>query len=218
MFTSLVCLCRGLLSPLHNSASLQNRRQYGYSRPGWETGRMCFQAVWPVYIIVGTGIMVAPAVPAQAQSKTKAHTKPLAKPATATKAKKRTKMTGPSEDHLYSIAIKPEGLICEDSPGFAEAKVHFEQGCQKQAQNQLEDAVASYRLAYEKCPDMYEAHYNTGLCLEAKGLDAEAVRSFDKAAQLNRTYKPIFQHLARLYERLGDKMQAQTNRAIYNQL
>lgn len=127
-------------------------------------------------------------------------------------------MTVTSEDPLYLHPLQPEALMNEDAPGFAEAKKHFSSGYEQQSRKQLNEAIASYKQATDGCPQMYEAFYNAGLCWEEQGQIEQALRAFEKAASINRTYKPIFKHLANLYTRLGDKMKAESNLAIFNQL
>lgn len=61
----------------------------------------------------------------------------------------------------------------------------FRQGLDFAAQENYEQAVASYDRVLERRSDFYEAWYERGLALEASGYYTEAIASFDRALSLH---------------------------------
>jgi len=59
-----------------------------------------------------------------------------------------------------------------------------ERGEKLRGNGKLDDALALYRLALEKSPDLYEAHLGMGAALDLKGEYAEAREHFTKAIEV----------------------------------
>jgi tetratricopeptide (TPR) repeat protein len=114
--------------------------------------------------------------------------------------------------------IQPQALIGESNPGFSEAKEYFVEAYNYHQLKQFSKALELYRQASVACPKMYESHYNSGLCYEQLGKLNDAVAEFEEAAARNPLYRLVFLHLVELYEKLGDKQRADTNRAAYSML
>jgi len=114
--------------------------------------------------------------------------------------------------------IQPLALIGENNPGFPQAHKHFCEAYSSHELKQFSKALELYGKASAACPKMYESHYNSGLCYEQLGKLQDAVSAFEEAAARNPLFRPVFLHLADLYDKLGDKQRADTNRAAYSML
>jgi len=59
-------------------------------------------------------------------------------------------------------------------------------------EGRLDEAIASYRAAWELKPDYAEAHYNAGNAYARKGRPAEALAQFEQALALQPDYPEVF--------------------------
>jgi len=101
-------------------------------------------------------------------------------------------------------------------PEFDKAKDTFERGFQCQIKGDYKQAIELYKDVAILCSNRYESYYNMALCYKKLQQVNDAIEHFEKAASLNRFYKPIFLHLARLYSDKGDQVRSTTNWTIFN--
>jgi tetratricopeptide (TPR) repeat protein len=83
---------------------------------------------------------------------------------------------------LTSSAQEVQSSTPAASP--AEPKELVEQGRKLNAEGKHDEALALYRQALEKSPDLYEAHLATGITLDLKGQYEEARRHLAKAIEV----------------------------------
>jgi tetratricopeptide (TPR) repeat protein len=79
----------------------------------------------------------------------------------------------------------------------------FIKGYQAQKDGKLTVAIASYQGAIASNPDIYEAFWNLGLCLEKQKQYPEAKQAFDTALKIDWTNPLIYKHLAFISFQLG---------------
>jgi tetratricopeptide (TPR) repeat protein len=77
-----------------------------------------------------------------------------------------------------------------------EAREHFIKGYQAQKAADYKTAVSHYQSAISSNPDMYEAFWNLGLCLEWQGQYPEAQEAFATALKIDWSNPLIYKHLA----------------------
>jgi len=114
--------------------------------------------------------------------------------------------------------IKTIALTNAQEPGFDKAKALFERACDYQGKEDYSHAIDLYTNTTLVCSELYEPYYNMALCYEKLNNKNEAIKCYEKAASLNRFYKPIFFNLGKLYSEQGNEPKAATNWAIYNQM
>ena len=85
---------------------------------------------------------------------------------------------------------------------------HSNLGNALQAQEKLEEAVASYRRALELKPDYVVAHYNLGTTFKAQGKLEEAIDSFRRALELNPDYAVAYYNLGNAFKDQGKPEEA----------
>jgi tetratricopeptide (TPR) repeat protein len=79
----------------------------------------------------------------------------------------------------------------------------FIKGYQAQKSGKLAVAIANHQGAVAACPDIYEAFWNMGVCLEQQKQYQEAKQAFDTALKIDWTNPLIYKHLAFLSFHLG---------------
>lgn len=77
-----------------------------------------------------------------------------------------------------------------------EAREHFIKGYQAQRGADYKTAISHYQSAISSNPDMYEAFWNLGLCLEWQGQYPEAQEAFSTALKIDWSNPLIYKHLA----------------------
>jgi tetratricopeptide (TPR) repeat protein len=79
----------------------------------------------------------------------------------------------------------------------------FIKGYQAQKSRKFDVAIANYQGAIAANPDIYEAFWNLGLCLEQQKQYQEAKQAFDTALKIDWTNPLIYKHLAFISFHLG---------------
>src|SRR5260370_38399179 len=87
------------------------------------------------------------------------------------------------------VAILSSALLIGDSIAIAQdaqgdSKAIVQQARRLIGEGKHDDAIALYREALMRSPDLYDAHYGLGIALDLKGAYADARQSFVKAIQL----------------------------------
>ena len=122
------------------------------------------------------------------------------------------------EETISGQPINPVALVDIKHPDFGEAKVLFERAFKCQTQEDFNGAINLYSNAMLMCPEIYEPYYNMALCYKKLHNKSDAIKYFEKAALLNRFYKPIFFNLGKLYSEQSNEAKAAANWAIYDQM
>jgi len=84
-----------------------------------------------------------------------------------------------------------------------EGRELFIKGYQAQKSGNLQTAVSNYQGAISSNPDMYEAFWNLGLCLEKQNHYPEAKEAFETALKIDWSNPLIYKHLAFICFQLG---------------
>jgi tetratricopeptide (TPR) repeat protein len=84
-----------------------------------------------------------------------------------------------------------------------EGRELFIKGYQAQKSGNFKLAVSDYQGAISSNPDMYEAFWNLGLCLEKQNQFPEAKEAFETALKIDWSNPLIYKHLAFLCFQLG---------------
>ena len=90
-----------------------------------------------------------------------------------------------------------------------EGRELFIKGFQAQKSGKLALAIANYQGAIASNPDIYEAFWNLGLCLERQRQYPEAKQAFDTALEIDWTNPLIYKHLAFISFHLGKPEEGQ---------
>jgi predicted O-linked N-acetylglucosamine transferase (SPINDLY family) len=88
------------------------------------------------------------------------------------------------------------------------AAVHHMLGCALQAQEKIEDAIASFGRALELDPMHAKAHNNLGCIREAAGNVDEALRCYREAVRLDPKLAHAHYNLGNIFKQMGDATQA----------
>lgn len=77
----------------------------------------------------------------------------------------------------------------------------FRRGVEAQLKGHFNEALEQYKLVIAAGRDLFEPHFNMGLCLAQEKKLPQAQEAFQQAARINPRYRPIFQHLADVYRK-----------------
>ncbi len=80
------------------------------------------------------------------------------------------------------------------------------------------EAEASLKESLQYAPRFPAAHYQMGLLLEKQNRDKEALEQLRQAVQNNPSYADPHYVMSRIYQRLGEKEQADTERTAFQKL
>lgn len=82
----------------------------------------------------------------------------------------------------------------------------------------LEEAELNLKEALQSDPKLPRAHYQMGLLLEKQKKDAEAIQELRQAAALNPAYAEPYYALGKIYQRMGDRQQAEQAWSTFQKL
>lgn len=87
-----------------------------------------------------------------------------------------------------------------------------------QKEGRMEEAIGKYRAALEVEPDHVPTHKDLAILHLAEGRMQEGLASLLRATEIDPNYAPAWFHLARVYERLGDRERAEAAAERYRLL